>query len=162
MGLPRKVLLDTSVWLDDFIPTRARHDVARRLLERLIAQDVTLMFAMTSTKDVYYALAAFLKGEARRSEGSLSDQAAGAANEAAWGCVRLMGEIGTPVGLDVSDYWLATHLKSVHHDYGDDLIVAAAKRAQADFLVTSDEALLRHAPVAAYAPEDMLAYLEGF
>ena len=28
-GCPSMVLLDTNVWLDDFIPSRARHDVVR-------------------------------------------------------------------------------------------------------------------------------------
>ena len=139
-GCPNLVLLDTNVWLDDFIPSRTRHDVVRRMVDRLIRSDVTLLFAMTSTKDVYYALASYFKGEVRRSE--------------------LMGRIATPVGVDMSDYWVASHLKHVHHDYEDNLVVAAAQRAQADCLVTSDEALLRHTPLAAYSPEDMLRYMD--
>ena len=149
-GCPNLVLLDTNVWLDDFIPSRTRHDVVRRMVDRLIRSDVTLLFAMTSTKDVYYALASYFKGEVRRS----------AANEAAWGSLQLMGRIATPVGVDMSDYWVASHLKHVHHDYEDNLVVAAAQRAQADCLVTSDEALLRHTPLAAYSPEDMLRYMD--
>ena len=148
-GCPSMVLLDTNVWLDDFIPSRARHDVVRKMIDRLIRSDVTLLFAMTSTKDVYYALASYFKGEVRRS-----------ADEAAWGFLQLMGRIATPVGVDMSDYWVASQLKYVHHDYGDNLVVAAAQRARADCLVTSDEALLRHAPLAAYSPEDMLRYLD--
>ena len=66
-GCPSMVLLDTNVWLDDFIPSRARHDVVRKMIDRLIRSDVTLLFAMTSTKDVYYALASYFKGEVRRS-----------------------------------------------------------------------------------------------
>ena len=140
-GCPSMVLLDTNVWLDDFIPSRARHDVVRKMIDRLIRSDVTLLFAMTSTKDVYYALASYFKGEVRRSGEALTDAAAYAADEAAWGFLQLM-------------------LKYVHHDYGDNLVVAAAQRARADCLVTSDEALLRHAPLAAYSPEDMLRYLD--
>ena len=160
-GCPSMVLLDTNVWLDDFIPSRARHDVVRKMIDRLIRSDVTLLFAMTSTKDVYYALASYFKGEVRRSAGeALTDAAAYAADEAAWGFLQLMGRIATPVGVDMSDYWVASQLKYVHHDYGDNLVVAAAQRARADCLVTSDEALLRHAPLAAYSPEDMLRYLD--
>lgn len=159
-GCPNLVLLHTNVWLDDFIPSRTRHDVVRRMVDRLIRSDVTLLFAMTSTKDVYYALASYFKGEVRRSGEALTDAAAYAANEAAWGSLQLMGRIATPVGVDMSDYWVASHLKHVHHDYEDNLVVAAAQRAQADCLVTSDEALLRHAPLAAYSPEDMLRYMD--
>ena len=43
----------------------------------------------------------------------------------------------------------------------DDLIIAAAERSRADFLVTFDERLTRHAPVAALAPADVLALLDG-
>ncbi len=148
-GCPSMVLLDTNVWLDDFIPSRARHDVVRKMIDRLIRSDVTLLFAMTSTKDVYYALASYFKGEVRRSGEALTDAAAYAADEAAWGFLQLMGRIATPVGVDMSDYWVASQLKYVHHDYGDNLVVAAAH-----------EALLRHAPLAAYSPEDMLRYLD--
>ena len=35
--------------------------------------------------------------------------------------------------------------------------LAAAQRAQADYLVTSDESLFRHAPVAALSVADFLA-----
>ena len=31
-GCPSMVLLDTNVWLDDFIPSRARHDVVRKMI----------------------------------------------------------------------------------------------------------------------------------
>ncbi len=37
------------------------------------------------------------------------------------------------------------------------MVLAAAQRAKADYLVTNDEALLRHAPVAALLVEDFLA-----
>ena len=40
-------------------------------------------------------------------------------------------------------------------------VVAAARRAKADYLVTNDERLLRHSPVAALSPRDMLALLRS-
>ena len=39
-------------------------------------------------------------------------------------------------------------------------MLAAAERACADLLVTGDEQLLKHAPVAALCPADAIAYLE--
>ena len=43
----------------------------------------------------------------------------------------------------------------------DNLVVAAAQRADATYLVTNDEALIKHAPVAALAPADALALLKA-
>ena len=39
-------------------------------------------------------------------------------------------------------------------------MLAAAERSHADLLVTSDEQLLKHAPVAALGLGDAIAYLE--
>ncbi|MDO4851686.1 MAG: hypothetical protein Q4A93_07520 [Actinomycetota bacterium] len=40
------------------------------------------------------------------------------------------------------------------------LVIAAALRSKADFLISCDEKLLRHPPVAARLPTDMVSYLE--
>ena len=48
----------------------------------------------------------------------------------------------------------------LHADFEDDLIIAAALRAEADYLVTNNEGLLRHCPVAALDARDMVALLE--
>lgn len=42
-----------------------------------------------------------------------------------------------------------------------DRVIAAALRSKADFLITRDEKLLRHSPVAALSPTDMVSYLEA-
>ena len=49
----------------------------------------------------------------------------------------------------------------LHADFEDDLVIAAALRAKADYLVTNDEGLLRHCPVAALDARDMVALLEA-
>ena len=48
----------------------------------------------------------------------------------------------------------------LHADFEDDLIIAATLRAKADYLVTNNEGLLRHCPVAALDARDMVALLE--
>ena len=68
-----------------------------------------------------------------------------------------MDEIATAVGADSSDVWLARKYQRVHEDFEDCLVLAAARRAKVDFLVTSDDALLQHAPVAALSVDDFLA-----
>ena len=47
--------------------------------------------------------------------------------------------------------------RDLHDDFEDDLLLAAAARVDADYVVTSDRALLRHAPVACLDPVDMRA-----
>ena len=61
------------------------------------------------------------------------------------------------MGADSSDVWLARKYQRIHADFEDCMVLAAAQRAKADYLVTSDEALLRHAPVAALSVDDFLA-----
>ena len=46
-------------------------------------------------------------------------------------------------------------------DFEDDLIIAAARRANADYLVTNDKELALHSPVVALDPMTMLAVLEN-
>ena len=43
----------------------------------------------------------------------------------------------------------------------DNLIVAAAQRSNATYLITSDELLIKHAPVAALTPGDALTLLQA-
>ena len=69
------------------------------------------------------------------------------------------GGLATAVGIDDSDLWLARKLRPLGIEFEDGIIVAAAQRAGADYLVTRDERLLRKAPIAAKTPEDALALL---
>lgn len=57
--------------------------------------------------------------------------------------------------------WLASKQRSIHHDYEDNLVVAAALRSKVDILVTNDEKLRRHSAVAALSVEDACKLLEG-
>jgi predicted nucleic acid-binding protein len=72
-----------------------------------------------------------------------------------------MMEVGAPVGADVSDVWIAQHLRDMHPDFEDDMVLAAARRAGVDYLVTSDRQLIQKADVVALTPEDMLTVLRN-
>ena len=152
------LLIDTNVWLDNYIPDRPRHCVVGELLSEALRQEHDLLYAMSSIKDVYYLVVHAYKRQAR-DEGRLDDATAGAIDEIAWACIANMDEIATAVGADGSDVWLARKYRSLHADFEDDLVLAAAQRASVDYLVTSDERLLRKAPLSALAPDDMLAML---
>lgn len=159
-GTAGTLLIDTNVWLDSYLPNRARKDEAVSLLSFAYEHDYALLYATSTLKDVFYLVAAAIKHDIRQQKGALSESDATAATEIAWACVSNMREIATAVGSDESDLWLACKLKSVHADLEDNLVVAAAQRASATCLVTNDEALIKHAPVAALTPSDALAVLQ--
>ena len=145
------LLIDTNVWLDYFLPDRAGGKEAIDLIVFAFEYEFPLLYPAAIVKDVFYVAVSTFKRIAR----------AGTATETAWGCVKSMRKQATAVGADESDLWTACNLRSVHNDLEDNLVVAAAQRADATYLVTNDEALIKHAPVAALAPADALALLKA-
>lgn len=159
--LPKSILIDTNIWLDNYIGTRSAKRASRSLIDVCYRLKIDLYLALVSLKDVYYNIGAALKRE-RRSEGdSVDSSTAAAIEEYAWKCVLNMAEIGTLIPADTSDFVTARYYHQVHPDLEDDLILAAAQRARVNYLVTRDEKLLRHAPVAAITPDDMYTLLRS-
>lgn len=156
----RTLLLDTNVWLSYYLGTRDDSTQAKRLLNLAVEKDAQLAYAVTTSKDLFFLLGADCKRAYRAERGELTEAAAAAASELAWGCVRHMSELAIAIPCDHTDVWMAQRQKRIHSDFEDDLVIAAAIRAKADLLVTSDEALLRHAPVAAMDIADASKYLE--
>lgn len=160
MSAPIKLLIDTNVWLNYFLPDRRGHERAFELLRAACEKDALIMFPLTALKDVFYLAGAVLKRCVRLEQGELSDAQTRAITETCWGFIETMGELGTPVGADMSDVWLARKYRSLHSDFEDDLVVAAAQRTGADVLVTEDVALIQHAPVCAMTAQDAARYLD--
>lgn len=158
----QSILLDTNVWLDFYFGERPRNPSARRLFRLADKRNIALLFAVTSSKDVYYLSAAELKAAARKEHGAaLSEEEAAGAEATAASIVASMAAQGLAVGLDMTDVWMAAKQRHIHRDYEDNLIVAAAMRARADVLVTNDEKLLRHSMVLAMTPDDLCVLLEN-
>ena len=156
---PKRILFDTNVWLDYFIPQRRGRSAAIEFLRDACAAQVDLLYAATSSKDLFYLISSEHKAWYRREHGSLSQDAASAATSLAWDCLDVLSQLATPVPCDLSDIWMASKQRKLHSDYEDDLIIAAAMRAKADLLVTNDVKLCSHAPVAAMSVEDARNYL---
>lgn len=156
---PAKLLLDSNVWVDLFASDRPGRADATALVTHAMSRQIALLYAASSVKDVYYLLEEREKRRVRASGVEVTATIAAAVNEYAWGCVLSMGEMATVVPVDQSDLWIATKFRTVHEDLEDDLVLAAMERSQADFLVTSDETLLRKSPVAALSPHDLLALM---
>lgn len=60
-----------------------------------------------------------------------------------------------------ADVWYAAKMRTVHDDFEDNLVLAAADQAKATLLVTNDQQLIAHAPVAALTPGNALKTLQA-
>lgn len=79
--------------------------------------------------------------------------------QGAWAALANLFETATVVGADHSDAYKVLKQKVAHGDYEDNLVVAAALRSGADFLVTDDEKLRRDAPIMALTVKEACEYL---
>lgn len=154
------LLVDTNVWLDAEYGD-GKPGVASDLLKAARKAGVRLGIASHSLKDIFYLVQRRIKIE-NQIMGKIPPEHCGkAARIAAWSIVeKLIGSVEV-VGSDYSDAYLASKHRAIHDDYEDDLVIAAAMRMNADLLVTSDQALLKHSPVAALSPEDAIHWLEN-
>ena len=109
MGLvsPKTLLLDTNVWLSYYLGSRTDSDLARRLLNLAVENDAQLAYAVTTAKDLFFLLSADCKRAYKTERGQLTETAAAAANELAWGCVRHLSELAIAVPCDYTDVWMA-------------------------------------------------------
>jgi predicted nucleic acid-binding protein len=96
----------------------------------------------------------------RAEKGGVRDADAASARAFAWGCLQNMRDFATAVGVDEADLWLASKYRSVSSDFEDNVLIAAAQRANADYLVTWDAALLRTPIVRTATPLEMLALID--
>ena len=160
------LLLDTNVWIDGYCGDHPHGEAAKRLLSLGAIGVVNLAYATTSVKDVFYVLTHEFKRMARAATGELTESQAAAALEGAWGCVNNMAEIASAVGVDQGDVWIARKQRHLHDDLEDNLVAAAAYRANATYLVSSDQRFVEHlrmwslSPLVALSPEDMVTVLE--
>ena len=78
---------------------------------------------------------------------------------AAWAAVSHILEVAEVVGSDYFDAYLAVKERALHDYYEDNLVVAAARRMEADLLVTNDVALIEHSSVPALSLDRATAWL---
>lgn len=156
IALPSSLLLDTGVWLDNYLGSRPGSTATRKLVVVALKHDVTLLHTVTAVKDIHHIVAQTLTCERRATGAEITQHTVLADDQAAWACVQNMGAISTAVGIDASDLWLAEKYRAIHGDIDGNLAVAAARRSNASILVTNDAALIHHAPVVAMTPSDVL------
>lgn len=158
---PMRILVDTNVWIDNYLPARPNTEASCDFIDEAKASGTTLLYPVHVIKDVFFLLRSTMKQQERANHGTLSEEMALAITESAWGCVENMRENATAVGADESDVWLACKYRPLLEDLEDDLVLAAAERAQANMLVTNDAQLIAKATVPAHTPADATFLLKA-
>lgn len=158
-GKPLMILVDNNVWLDCFLPNRPSKDVSQQLVSRALMRGDHLLYPVGALQDIFYILISESKRYAREAGDALTEELAGMIQALAWENIETIREAATAVGADEADVWVAGKLRREGLDLEDGMVVAAAMRAKADYLVSSDERLIKKASVPALSPADMLALL---
>lgn len=156
---PLRIMVDTNVWVDSYCPDHSESDASRAFLTESMKEEAQLFFPVHIAKDVLYIIRHELKRAILSETGSIDGETSRAISQISLAFVKNMTESATPVGADASDLWLAEKYLSLHGDYEDNLVLAACKRIDADFLVTNDRRLLEHADIAAKTPRQMMTIL---
>lgn len=155
-----RISLDTNVLVDYYLGREPGCSACVDIIN-LAQGKHALYVAALSLKDVYYLVGATLKRLQRQESGSLSQADAEACNEIAWSCVRHAMDIALVTNTGSRECFDAFVLRALHNDFEDNLVLASARSAEADFIVTDDERLLAQSPVAALAPEAMVKLLQA-
>ena len=162
MSAPRlRILLDAHVWIDFFVPGRSGSATAIRLVRDAIEANAELFYSSRVLTDLFYEIRRDAAEWVRASSGDMPKQAARLCHDYAWGCIEDLHELASAIGSDDADVQTALKYRSLSEDLEDNLTMAAARRADIDYLVTADRVLLNKATVATLAPQDMLTVLEA-
>ena len=152
----RSLLIDTNLWVDYFVGNEPYAREVMELFEECDRRAVTLMYAPTSLKDVFYLVPRSLRRAAIDSGTDVGDVSF---KPAAWACVEKMTEIAVSATLSLAECELAWMLRNSHADLEDDLVVAAAETGKASYVVTYDTELLRHFAPVCVTPSQVLTLL---
>ena len=153
-------LIDTNIWLDYYLARGERHDIACDLIDAIEAFGANAFTAITTLKDVYYLISNELKRMSRAEGVDITDTVAASIQETAWGCVRnLLSIAPLVVGMGVGEAWRAISLKETAPDFEDALIISAAEKVHADYIVTADKILARRSPIPCLEARDAVDIL---
>lgn len=156
-----KIMLDTNVVVDYLLGREPGCSDCAKLISMHAACEHALYIAALTLKDAFFLVSMHLKRMERQAAGSLSEEAARAINEIAWSCVRQLMENTLVLPTGRAESLQATILRSVHSDFEDNLMVATAIDAGIDYLVSNDERLVKHSPIACLTSADAVALLEA-
>ena len=141
------LLLDTNVWLDYYLDSKGSGGRAAELIERCADRGIELLYAPTSAKDLFYLIPRRLRRMCPEGAGDSPSFL-----PVAWGCVSHMMELACAAPLSQAECGVARMMRGRFDDLEDNLLVASAGAAHADFVVTCDRRLLRRMPEACVSP----------
>lgn len=153
-----RILVDSNVWVANYLGTSPHYKESYEFLRLACEQGATLLYGVTKLEDVFSQLEVGL-AQAMRADGADDSRAMSGARSFAWGCIDNIRELGTAVGADEADLWLACKYRTVTVGLADGMVLAAAKRARANYLVTWNEHLLSSGLVSAATPAQMMPIL---
>lgn len=159
--MTRTVFLDTNVWIDYFEGARSRNRITVELLECCLSDGYKIASASTSIPDLHYILQQDGKREVSKTGGAVSERDAIVAREYADACIDALTRIAFLIPVGYNDIRMASKLMSVHADFEDNVLLAAAERLDPVLFVTNDKDLLKHAPLPAMNTVDALTYLKA-
>lgn len=146
-----KVLLDTNVILDYSLELREHHYDAFCLINLLSENNDNILVSANVVNDYFYLITTYVK-KIYKLKGKQ-------ANMLAWSFFDNIKEIVGFVGCDESDIFIAKKMRNKNDDLEDNLVVAAAIRADANYLVTNDKNLLKKQLVPTKTPKQIIELL---
>lgn len=156
-----KIMLDTNVVVDYLMGRKPGCSDCAKLIALHRSAEIAVCVSALSLKDAFFLVSMQLKRMERQASGRLDESIAKAANEVAWSCIRQLAESTLVLPTGRAETLQALVFQPLHGDFEDDLIAATAKHSNVDYLVSNDEALVKHAPVACLTSSDMIALLES-
>lgn len=152
------LLVDTNVWVD-FILGREGASSVLKMLNAASEDEDPIAVTTSIMKDAFFIIGATIKRKAREegvSESAFQDVSV-AAKEVAWSSLMTIQRFSIMLNQGFQEHLEAMTLRDVHNDYEDDLLLATAKSAKIDYLITNDKGLLSNKVVPALSPQ---AYLD--
>ncbi|MDO4502225.1 MAG: PIN domain-containing protein [Coriobacteriia bacterium] len=157
---PLRILIDTNVWLDNYLSFRPNSKASRLFIEAALRRGAELIYPVHCLKDVFFLIQRSLKRESCAS-GSPTEEDYQSIQRITWSCIDNMRSLATAVGADEADAWTCAKRKYALPDLEDSMVVSAAERAQASLIVTNDAQLIHQSPLAACTPKQALLFLQA-
>lgn len=142
---PKLLVVDTNVWIDYLLGKEPFCTEIVQLFGVASDKGVSLLYAPTTLKDVFYIVPRQLRRESPSKDAVPEEQSRA---RIAWACVEAITRIATAAPQSMAECNLAWMLRHKHADLEDNLIIAAAETCNADYVITYDRRLIEDfAPV---------------
>lgn len=157
---PLRLLVDTNIWLDYFLERR-ECNMALAAIHRAYEMGDLMAVTPTITKDVFFITSASLKKRMREEGLEISNGLGKGSNAVAWECLKTMQKLTLVLNVGMLEHVGAMFLGSEYPDYEDDLLIATARNAKIDHIITNDKGLLKSAKTLALTPQEYLELDHG-